>query len=81
MSYSKNSPFYISIGEDLSLRLGESRISTWTTADRPTGSNEMFGYNKELQQLEIYFNGQWHAIVVEGGDPDEAALRYSFMMH
>jgi len=80
-SYTSNSPFYLFLDNDLSMRLGFSKISTWTTAGRPAGIEGSFGYNLDLNQLEIYARYQWRAITVEGGDADEVALRYSFMMH
>jgi hypothetical protein len=50
---------YIEIGDGLSIALDPYRLSTWNSAGRPTGIEGSFGYNIELEQLEIYTSSAW----------------------
>ena len=75
-----NSPFYLYIGEDLSIRLGNSRISTWTTAGRPAGIEGVFGYNLTTDRLEIYDGSAWQEISGTGGGTSVDTQRYAFML-
>jgi len=77
-----NTPFYLFIGNDLSLRLGNSRVSTWTTVTRPTGIMGAFGYNKDTEKLEIYDGllGMWQEVTIGGTGSSVDTLRYVFMV-
>ena len=75
-----NSPFYVFIENDLSKRLGNSRISVWATAERPVGVTGAFGYNTDSGLLEVYDGSAWQEITVDSSGSDEDALRYVFMV-
>lgn len=58
--YWKNQPFYLDIGDGLSIMLGAPRMAIWGTNGRPqiprTGE---YGINDELGQLEVWDGSQW----------------------
>lgn len=72
--HNKNQPFVIGVADKLGKPLGpHNRMAIWNTAGRPTSDfgpslEGTYGYNTELQQIEIYSYrlGGWHKM--EGAD-------------
>lgn len=57
----KNHPFFIEIGQGLSLMIGLPTINSWETNKRPLNPKQgTFGFNSQTKSLE-YFNGKdWY---------------------
>lgn len=57
----KNQPVLIDIGQGLSLAIGLSAISNWTTAERPnTPKRGTFGFNSDTNSLEYSDGVNWY---------------------
>lgn len=56
----KNQPILIDIGQGLSLAVGLSAISNWTTAERPKKPKRgTFGFNSDTNSLEYNDGSSW----------------------
>jgi len=61
--YFKNQPFYLEIGDGLSMILGAPRMVIWGTNGRPQNPRlGEFGFNDELNQIEIWNGQEWRKI-------------------
>lgn len=50
------------IGNNLSIRLAQSRISSWETAGRPNTKTGKIGYNSDLDCVEFYDGASWRSL-------------------
>ena len=62
--FAGNTPIYLKYDPQLSMRLRLSRISTWNTLGRPTGSKGAVGFNTDLDQIEVYDGSAWYKITL-----------------
>ena len=58
----KNSPFFIDIGQGLSMMLGLPKISAWKTTTRPKKAKKgTLGFNSQTKNLEYFDGTSWYS--------------------
>lgn len=58
----RNSPTFINLGPGLSMMIGQPKIATWKTADRPKKAKTgTFGFNSQTNHLEYWDGSAWFA--------------------
>ena len=58
----KNSPFFIDLGQDLSMMVDLLTIPFWNSAGRPKKAKRgTFGFNSQTKELEYWDGNIWFA--------------------